>query len=282
MSIIIRDEKHVQSVITSMKLWWVEKLHILADFDRTLTKGFCEWKAISSIASFLYEWDYLGKEYQEQGQALFAHYYPIEQNPTIDRATKKHAMNDRWTKHLDILIKYKLSRKDIDHVASHKELQLRGRTLEFFNLLAESAIPTIIMSASGIGYDSIGLFLEKQWVPQTYIDVLSNAFIRNDNGYAVWRKWPVIHSMNKSEVAIHSFPAVYTKIEKRKNVILLGDSLHDVQMIDGFDYTTCIKIWFCNDSKKELQDLFIQTYDVVIFDDGDMSYPLKVLNQVLQ
>jgi|GEM_PF-2763992 len=48
--------------------------------------------------------------------------------------------------------------------------------------------------------------------------------------------------MNKSEVAIHSFPAVYTKIEKRKNVILLGDSLHDVQMIDGFDYTTCIKI----------------------------------------
>jgi len=190
---------------------------------------------------------------------------------------------EQWRdEHLKLMVQYKLSRDDIDHVASHKELQLRDRTLEFFSLLAAKKIPTIIMSASGIGYDSIGLFLEKQWVPQTYIEVLSNAFIRDDDGYAIWRKDPVIHSMNKSEIAIQGFPIVYTKIAERKNVILLWDSLHDIEMIDWFDYTACIKIWFCNDSKKEVQDLFIQTYDVVISDDGDMSYLIEVLNQILQ
>lgn len=282
MSIVIRDEKHVKSLISAMQTWWAKSLHILADFDRTLTKWFYEWKVISSIASFLYEDGTMSREYQEKGKQLFDYYYPIEIDHAVDAPTKKHAMEQWRDEHLKLMVQYKLSRDNIDHVASHKELQLRDRTLEFFNILATNKIPTIIMSASGIGYDSIGLFLEKQWIVQTYIDVLSNVFIRDDNGYAIGRKWPVIHSMNKSETSIHAFPDVYAKISNRKNVILLWDSLHDVEMIDGFDYTTCIKIWFCNDSKKEVQDLFIQAYDVVIFDDGDMSYPIEVLNQILQ
>jgi len=280
-TVYIKDKIGFQEKINALKSWWADKLHVLADFDRTLTKWFYEGRPISSIASFLYEDGTMCEEYQTAGKALFDHYYPIEQDATIDREIKKAAMDARWEAHLNLLIQHKLSQKDIQAVISHKELQLRRYTDQFFAMLAAHRIPTIIMSASGIGYDSIGLFLQKEWINQEYIDILSNAFVRDDQWYAVGRKDPVIHSMNKNEITVHAFPAVYKKIAMRKNVVLLWDSLHDVEMIDGFAYDTMLSIGFCLSEKKEVRDLFIQTYDVVIFDDGDMSHPIQLLSNIL-
>ncbi len=278
----IHTSSHVKEKIHTMQIWGAKNLHILADFDRTLTKWFYEGKPISSIASFLYEDGNMSDEYKGEWKALFDHYYPIETDHTIDIEEKKLAM-DTWREaHLRLMIKHKLSHKDIEKVVSHKELQLRQGANIFFDLLFTHEIPTIIMSASGIGYDSIWLFLEKKWISQKYIDVVSNAFIWSDDGYVVGRKWPVIHSMNKSETTIHKFPIVYKKISTRKNVILLWDSLHDIEMVDGFAYDTMLSIGFCLSDNKEVRDLFIQTYDIVIFDDGDMWYPLQILQQILQ
>ena len=88
--------------------------------------------------------------------------------------------------------------------------------------------------------------------------------------------------MNKSEIALEQFPDIYNKVLNRKNVMLLGDSLHDLDMIDGFAYDNLLSIGFCHSDKKEVQDLFVQTYDAVIFDDGDMSHPIGILEQILQ
>jgi hypothetical protein len=52
-------------------------------------------------------------------------------------------------------------------------------------------------------------------------------------------------------------------------------------MIDGFSYDNMFSIGFCLSEKKEVRDLFIQTYDVVIFDDGDMFYPVQLLTDIL-
>lgn len=277
----IRDNLLFKEKIQKIQSWWADKLHVLADFDRTLTKAFYNGRAVSSIASFLYEDGTMCKEYQVAGKALFDYYYPIEQDENIDRETKKDAMDTRWETHLNLMIQYKLSQKDIQAVISHKELQLREYTDKFFDILGMHNIPTVIMSASGIGYDSIGLFLQKQWINQQHIDIISNAFIWDDEWCAIGRKEPVIHSINKNEIAVHAFPAVYEKIATRKNVILLWDSLHDLEMVDGFAYDTMISIGFCHSDKKEVKDLFIQAYDVVIFDDGDMWYPIAILKQLL-
>lgn len=280
----ITNKSLVQGKIAAMQSWWAEKVHVLADFDRTLTKWFYEGKPISSIASFLYEdkWDYLPVAYQQAGKALFDHYYPIEQDPSIDPIAKKQAMDERWAKHLDILIQYKISKKILADIAQHKELQLRDACEQFFTLLRQHHIPLIIMSASGIGYDAIDAFFHYKKINQSNISIISNAFIRDTNGYAIGRKEPVIHSMNKSETTIAQFPDIYEKIHDRTNVLLLGDSLHDLEMVDGFVYDTMLSIGFCHSDKKEVRDLFMQTYDVVIFNDGDMQYPIEILKQILQ
>lgn len=281
-TIHIMDTDNFKGKMHRIQSWWVDKLHVLADFDRTLTKWFYKGMPISSIASFLYEDGTMSKEYQTAGKALFDYYYPIEQDESIDRETKKIAMDKRWEAHLNLMVEYKLSYKDLEHVVTQKALQLREWCNDFFALLHRHKIPTIIMSASGIGYDSIGLFLRKNDINQEYIDILSNAFVRDNNWYAIGRKDPVIHSMNKNEITVHSFPTVYQKIATRKNVILLWDSLHDIEMIDWFAYDTMLSIGFCLSEKKKVKDLFIQTYDIVIFDDGDMRYPIQILEQLLQ
>ena len=55
--------------------------------------------------------------------------------------------------------------------------------------------------------------------------------MRDKTGYAIGRNLPLIHSLNKSEVVLIEFSAIYAKIQDRKNVILLGDSPHDVDMM---------------------------------------------------
>lgn len=272
----------IQEKIAKMQLWWADKLHVLADFDRTLTKWFYESKPISSIASFLYEKWSMPDAYQKEGKTLFDHYYPIEIDHTISMEKKKLAMGIWRDEHLRLMVKYKLSKEDLKRIIAYKELQLREYTKDFFQLLSTYRIPTVIISASGIWYDTIWLFLDKYKINKTYIDVISNAFIRDDNGCAVGRKGPVIHSMNKSETTIVQFPDIYEKIHNRPNVILLGDSLHDPDMVDGFAYDTMLSIGFCHSDEKEVKDLFAQAYDVVIFDDGDMQYPMQILEQLLQ
>jgi len=74
------------------------------------------------------------------------------------------------------------------------------------------------------------------------ISLIGNDFIRDEQGRAVGLKPPMIHSMNKSETVLKDFPEIYQRIHERKNVILLGDSPSDIQMIDGFEYDTLLKI----------------------------------------
>ena len=277
MQSFVKDQARLQQTISDMQAWWADKLHILADFDRTLTKGFYKGKKISSIASFLYEGDYLCKEYQEQAQAFFDHYYPIEQDSNVDRASKKQAMEERRSKHLDILVKYKLSRNDIDDIVTHKELQLRDGYEQFFGTINKRNIPLVIMSASGIGYDAIDDFLRHHAIDQDALSIISNKFVWNAEWYAIGREEPVIHSLNKSETTLKQFPTIYNKVHTRTNVILLWDSLHDLDMIDGFEYANLITLWRCHSDDETTKKKYCEAYDIVIFDDG----PLDMVNTIL-
>lgn len=100
----------------------------------------------------------------------------------------------------------------------------------------------MILSAGGLGVVSIEKYLENHEVLSDNISVFGNDFVRDEDGKAVGFKEPLITSLNKSETILKHFPDVYAKIKDRKNVILLGDSLSDVDMIEGFDYKELLKI----------------------------------------
>ncbi|MBU2415738.1 hypothetical protein KKH86_00740 [Patescibacteria group bacterium] len=69
-------------------------------------------------------------------------------------------------------------------------------------------------------------------------------------------------------------------IKNRKNVLLLGDSFGDTEMINGFDYDNLIKIGFLNENVKENLEEYKKNYDVVILNDGSMEYVNDLLNEI--
>ena len=91
---------------------------------------------------------------------------------------------------------------------------------------------------------------------------------------------PIIHSFNKNETVVHELP-IYEDIKERKNVLLLGDTLGDVHMADGFAYEHIIKVWFLNHETPELKEAYSKIYDVVIMGDGNMKWVNELIQKII-
>ncbi len=114
--VIISNQKKFLDTLSKIKSEGFMKVHVLADFDRTLTKAFYNWKLRPSLISVLRSEGYLSEEYSKKAYELFDYYNPIEINPNISLEEKKIEMTAWWDKHLDLLVASKLHKKDIKSI----------------------------------------------------------------------------------------------------------------------------------------------------------------------
>ncbi len=263
--------QNIQDTINTFKKQGVDKLHVLADFDQTLTKSFINGKHVPSIISILRDNNYLTPDYPDKAKALYAKYHPIEIDPNVSIKDKKSAMENWWTEHFNLLIKSGLSQEDIRSIVDSGILLPREGAKDFFGFCHQHKIPIVILTSCGIGGDPVRLFLQKQGVFYNNVDIISNSLIWDEKGNAIDFEKPTIHSMNKDETLVKEFP-VFEKIKARKNVLLLGNSLGDPDMIKGFEYDNLLKVGFLNEKKDESLEKFKKLYDVIILNDGTMSY----------
>ena len=186
-------------------------------------------------------------------------------------------MHEWWTKHFDLIAKAGFTKELIERVVREKPLKFRKGSLEFFSFLNERGIPLVFMSAAP--GDMLVGYLEQNNLLFPNVYVISNRYEFDENGKAIRIKEPIIHTFNKTEVSLKDHP-IYAKIRKRKNVLLLGDSLGDVGMIEGFDYDNLIKIGFYNDSEEgDLED-YKRNFDVVLIGDQDFDYINKLVESL--
>jgi 5'-nucleotidase len=256
-----------------------EKFHVLADFDRTLIKAFVNGKEVPSMLSVLREEGYLTSDYPEKAKTLFNKYHAIEIDRNTPKEEKKRAMKEWWTKHFELLIKSGLNKKDIERAVNSGNLKFREGAKEFFTVLKELGIPLVIMSSSGLGGDAIQMFLEKENCLYQNICIISNSFEWDEKGSAVGVKEPIIYGMNKDETTLQNFP-VFEKIKNRRNVLLMGDSLDDVGMIEGFECDNLIKVGFLNSKVEENLEKYKEIFNVVITNDGDMIFINNLLKEL--
>ncbi|MBL7150752.1 hypothetical protein ISS86_02370 [Candidatus Microgenomates bacterium] len=279
-NIIIPNPKKLEKLKKTIAKNGSEKLHILSDFDRTLTTAFVDKKAVPSLISILRDYNYLTPEYSKKTQALYKKYRPIETNPKIPNTKKKKAMHQWWTTHFNLLIKTGLYKKDVENVIKSGKVKLRPGALKLIDFLKSQNIPLVIMSSSGLGFEAISWYLKNKKRLYDNIYIISNIFEWNKKGKLVGVKKPIIHSMNKDETSVKKLP-VYKVIKNRKNALLLGDSLQDVGMIKGFDYDNLIKIGFLNENIKENLPHYKKAYDVVLTNDTSMNFINNLLKQLL-
>lgn len=278
-STVIVNEKHIKETMESMTRAGLDKLHVIADFDRTLTKAIVNGKKIPSLISVLRDNNYLTPDYPQKAHQLFDKYHAIEIDPDVPFEEKKEAMREWWTKHFDLLIKSGLNKKDLERAVSSEWVQLRDGFDKFARWLKDHQIPLIILSSSGLGQDAIEMYLKSKGNLSSNIYIISNSFEWNEAGQAIKIKQPIIHSLNKDETVVKDLP-FYNVIEKRKNVLLLGDSPGDVEMIKGFEYENLIKIGFLSEDTDKNIEAYKKDYDVLILGDGRLDYVNDLLEKI--
>ena len=188
-------------------------------------------------------------------------------------------MEEWWRTHKKLLIDSGLNLKTIQKVVDKGYLEFRKGALEFFDLTHEKQIPLVIFSSSGLG-EAIPLYFKKINKDYKNIHIISNSMKYDKKGDAISIIEPIIHVFNKGEIALKGLP-IMKELKDRKNIILLGDSLGDLNMTEGFNYKKIIKIGFLNYQDEENLNDYKKVYDVVILNDGNMSYVNGLLKKII-
>lgn len=248
-----------------------EKLHILTDFDGTLTKQYVNGEEVPSAMSILRNSNYISKDYAEKAHALANFYKKIEDDVNYPADKKKKEMEKWWSRHFELLIKSGLNKNHLRQVSLDKRLQFREGVKEFTELLYKNKIPLVIMSSSGIG-EVIPMLFERERIIYSNIHIITNYFKWDKQENAIGIS-SIIHCMNKDEVEIknHSF---YNLIKNRKNVILLGNSLDDLGMITGFDYNSLLKIGFLKEKNKN--------FDICLSENDSFDYINNLMRKIVK
>jgi len=275
-NVIIPNKKELEKAKKSILKAGAEKLHVLADFDRTLTTA-----GVPSIMSILRDGTYLTSDYAPRARELYEKYHPIEIDPDIPLEEKKKAMQEWWTIHFDLLIKSGLEKTDLIRVVESDKIKFREGFGDFIDFLKAKDIPLIIMSSSGLGREVISMCLEKNKKLYNNIYIISNSFQWDENGKIIKIQEPIIHVMNKDETSVKNFP-VFEKIKDRKNVLLLGDSIGDIGMIKGFEYENLIKVGFLNENMEKNLEEYKKNYDVIVPGDYSMDFINKLLKETIK
>ena len=258
----------------------INRLRVVADFDRTLTTNFIHGRKSPSLLGALYEGNYLSKDYAAKAQALFDYYRPFEEDLSLNLAAKKALMEEWWRQHFALLIASGLKQEHIMQVADDRLSNLRVGVPEFLDILSQHQIPLFIFSATGLGSSGLKYFLTRRGLWTDNICLLANDFIWSATGEAIGFREPIIHSFNKDETVITDF-GYNDQLKGRDNILLLGDSLGDANMENGSVNSALLKIGFLNDKIQELLPAYRQVYDVLILNDGDFSLPLEILREII-
>jgi len=276
--VIIPDKEVLDEKIKRIKEEGVETLHVIADFDNTLTKAFVNGRKFQSAMAQIRTWGYLSDDYVNKSFALYDLYHPIEIDPEVDMTMKNMKMIEWWSAHRDLLVEYGMKKEIIEKILEDNRIILRENINDFIKLLKNKKIPLLIFSA-GIG-DLIEGILKKNEDYYNQISIISNFFRYDEEGNVLGYKGEIIHTFNKGEVAISEDPH-FENVADRKNVILLGDSLGDLSMADGLEHGTKLTIGGFNEEDGELLDEYKNRYDFLVLNDGTMEPVVELFKTIL-
>lgn len=166
---------------------------------------------------------------------------------------------------------------DLAKMARQVNLEMRKGVEDVLTNCRDTQIPFLVFSA-GIG-NIIEEILKQVNMLHENMHIVSNMMVFDDQDICVDFKEPLIHVFNKSEFQLETSP-YHKLIEERANVILMGDSLGDLQMSQGVQHDLCFNIGFLNHDIKVLEPAYTEAFDLVIEGDANMAPVLEILKSI--
>ena len=205
-------------------------IHIVADFDRTLTQR--RTGTYEDITSWNILRDHLPPEAQTECQRLFQIARPKELAGTM---TEQDAI-EWWSNVLNIFTEHQLDMNAVERDFLNRA-SVRNGSKELFDLCDSLQIPTIILSA-GVK-EVIDLWASKYTISPSL--VLSTELVLDENRHiSGWKRDTLIHILNKSEI---DHPELNRIRAERPLSIIFGDSINDSDMAIGEDDVLRIRIY---------------------------------------
>jgi len=246
-----------------------DKLHLLADFDRTLTTG--KDKTGRDVTSWNILTKLLPPKAFTKQQRLYEKYRPLEASGKMSSEIATSWANQV----LKIIVESEINFLRIEKGFSQKT-SIRPHAKRILDICNALEIPTVILSA-GIK-DVIDLWLKTYQISPTL--VLATKLITDKNGKIInWNK-NIVHVKNKKE---HGHEEL-TKIKKqRPNIILIGDAIEDADMAEGEENVLRIRVFNPREDEEFNQEDFVKNtfekYDLMI-ENGTLEPVLQILEQI--
>ncbi|KAI9321295.1 pyrimidine 5'-nucleotidase [Dichotomocladium elegans] len=162
-------------------------------------------------------------------------------------------------------------------MANEAHIKLRPGVETVLEQCHTAAIPLLVFSA-GIG-NIIEEVLKSKNLLYNNMHIVSNMMTFDDKDVCVGFDEPLIHVFNKSEFQLEE-TAYYESIKDRPNVILIGDSLGDLQMSQGVKHELSLNIGFCNHDFNSLEPIYKEAFDIVIMQDANFGPVIDLLEAI--
>ncbi|CAI5711894.1 unnamed protein product [Peronospora destructor] len=283
-----------------------DHLLVITDFDRTLTPYYKHRNDLrtpleqeNSSHGLLMTSSVLQPQVRVGEQELFAKFYSIEMSPLLSNKEKLPFMEQWWNSAHALLVKYKLTREQVNKTVALESLSFRQGFHSLVKLLHDEHVPILIFSA-GL-YDVIHAVLEQKFAAAckhngrteetassanqaftpSNVHVVANMMRFNADGVIEGFDGEVIHSLNKTARVLLDSPFWKDcQMEKRRNVLLIGDSRGDVRMAEGLNADEIIRVGFLNVHVDEASDEYLELYDVVFTHDASLVPVQMLIEQI--
>lgn len=227
----------------------------------------------------------MAEEYRKKTKSLHDHYFPLEFDPTISFDQKYDLMTQWWRDSSNALVAQRPKMETLFKAVSAAKVDIRPGFATVVQLAYQHDIPVVVFSA---GITQVIEEVLRRLGPTdlllSNVHVIANDLIvdAEENIVTGFRE-PLMHSLNKKDTSVqlvqnHGRTATATHpwfqpISDRKNVLLMGDSVGDAHMSDGYEGdpdVTILKIGFLNANEEKLLDSYRKAFDIVVLHDGPM------------
>ncbi|KAJ3091332.1 hypothetical protein HK102_000924 [Quaeritorhiza haematococci] len=277
-TLCIKDVEAVKKKLQAIVADGTSHVHIISDFDMTLTRYWDNGQRSVSSHGILMRSQKVSANYKQLTQQLYDKYYPIEVSHTVPHEEKVQAMIQWWTKAHEITMEAKISKQDIMEMVKEVPVCFRPQIEEFVKICRDRNIPLLIFSA-GLADVIEQVLTQAKLGPSPNMHVVSNKMTFDSNGVCNGFEDPLIHVFNKNEASLSSTD-YFPLIQNRRNVILMGDSIGDLRMSEGLSHDTQLSIGFLNHDKERLLSQYLDAFDIVITDDAPLDFVCGLLEAV--
>ncbi|XP_012680042.2 cytosolic 5'-nucleotidase 3 [Clupea harengus] len=275
----IKNPERVEQVICDLIKGGAPKLQVITDFDMTLSKFAVNGKRCPTCHNIIDNCSLVTEDCRKKLLELKNTYYPIEIDPHLTTEEKYPFMVEWYFKSHTLLVDQRLQKDKLPEVVKQSDASLREGYEQFFDRLLQHNVPVFIFSA-GLG-DVLEEIIRQAGVYHANVKVVSNFMDFDENGVIKGFKGELIHVYNKHDGALRN--TEYFKQQKDNcNIILMGDSLGDLNMADGVpSVENILKIGFLNDKVEDRLEKYMDSYDIVLVKDETLEVPNSILQRIL-